>query len=89
MSLSSMRNELAKLGPRPGARKRKPTTSEARFELERILAKAESLPPDAQRYPVAPEVYAELDRVLAEIDRREKAAAAWWSTPWGERHGAQ
>jgi hypothetical protein len=87
MALRTLKNRMAKLAPppRPPAWRPKRTTAENRDALNRILAKAESLPPDAQRYPVAPEVYEELDRVIAEIDRREKADAAWWSTPWALR----
>lgn len=91
MSLSSMRNELAKLRLRPTPWRRKPTTAEQRQELDAILARVESLPPNSPPHPDGTglvEARAALDRLLAEIDRREKADAEYWARPWSERHGA-
>jgi hypothetical protein len=90
MDLRAIKNRIRKLGPRPGQR-RKPTTSETRQELDRILAKLESLPTDAPPHPDTTGLAAaeaELDRMLAVIDKRAANDARWWATPWNDRHGA-
>jgi len=74
MSFESIRNRIAKLGPKPPGWQRKPTTSETRQELQRILAHVESLPADAPPHPDSRglvEAQQELDRILAAMDARD------------------
>ena len=89
---ASIRNRIAKLGPRPKGWKRKPTTAENRQELERFLKEIESRPkPAVARVPTPAEAReidearAELDRIASELEKRIADDAREAARPWGER----
>jgi hypothetical protein len=93
MSFESIRNRIAKLGPRPKGWQRKPTTAENRQELERFLKEIESRPKPSGPPPVlsreeqarSDAIKAELEAMIAETEKRIADDAKWWATPWAER----
>jgi len=89
MSFESIRNRIAKLGPKPPGWRRKPTTAENRQELERFLKEIESRPkPTVARVPTPREIdeaRAELDRIASELEKRIADDAREAARPWGER----
>jgi hypothetical protein len=92
LSFESIRNRIAKLGPKPPGWQRKPTTAEARQELDRLLAKMENMPVDPNPPEPTPAearqiawAQAECDRMLAEMDKRIADDEREAARPWSER----
>jgi hypothetical protein len=95
MDLRTLTNRLGKLEPqpRPPTWKPKPTSSESRQALDRLLAEIESKtkpsgpPPVLSREEQARSdaARAEIEGMLAKIEKDIADSAKWWATPWNER----
>jgi len=90
MDLKSITRRVATLVAMPPPRRRKPTTAEARQELDRILDKIgpNPRPPTAAELRERAPAHAELDAVLARLDAADAEAASKGSHPMATDNSA-
>jgi hypothetical protein len=96
MSFESIRNRIAKLGPKPPGWRRKPTTAENRQELEAALVTLDdpnrprySGPVDLPGYPTLAECQAILQDQIDMLDKRVADDARYNALSWAEKLGAR